>query len=641
MTRIFSVFLILFLLAGPVAAAPPGPGDAGLTQWQQALAQPHAPGEVVVIYHQGLQAAQTTPAALAGAETLARVPALGLQRYRLPAAADLAATLARLNADPAVAAAEPNYYRFPHFDPDDPLYVSYAANDAAPNGGYLNRMNMAAAWDLARGHESIVVAIIDSGLTLDHPDLAGAIWQNPGEIPGDGIDNDGNGYIDDVHGWNFAADNAEVNDWHGHGSHVGGIAGARFHNGIGIAGVAPKVKLMPLGVFALVNGRALGTWADEVEAILYAVAHGARVINLSLGSSAYSRGEQMAIEYAVQQGVVVVASAGNAGREVYGWPAAHEAAIAVAAVSASDTLASFSSRGDFVDVAAAGMAISSLSRFGGYVNNSGTSMAAPHVSGVAALILSRNPTLDPGQVRHILQTTATDLGTPGWDMQFGHGRIDAFAALLATPIYTGTLPAPWPLPDPVSIWPELCQEVVQAGDFESGVDASWSLTGAATITTTPSLAAGGEYALHLVSASGESGAAQQTLHIPASARSATLAFAAYAASGDRGWGSDPAFPGEDLVRAWLATTTGDPLLELMRGSNIGAAAAWDQTLHLLSSADLALLREAGAVVVWFSAQNDEDAAATSFLIDDVRFCVALAPLYLPLIVAGDQTMEGG
>ncbi|NUQ36717.1 MAG: hypothetical protein HUU23_02755, partial [Caldilineales bacterium] len=113
--------------------------------------------------------------------------------------------------------------------------------------------------------------------------------------------------------------------------------------------------------------------------------------------------------------------------------------------------------------------------------------------------------------------------------------------------------------------------------------------------------------------------------------SATLAFAGYAASRDRGWGSDPALPGEDQVRAWLATTGEEPLLDLMRGSNIGAAAAWDETLHLFSPSDLALLRELGEVTLWFSGQNDADADATTFLIDNVRFCVGLDPLYLPLI----------
>ena len=246
-----------------------------------------------------------------------------------------------------------------------------------------------------------------------------------------------------------------MNDWLGHGSHVAGIIAARTNNGVGIAGVAPKVRVMAVGVFAPPG---YGTFADEIEAILYAVDEGAKVINLSLGSNAYSRGEQMAVEYAVRHGVVVAAAAGNDGRELYHWPAAHEAAIAVAATTATDGHAGFSNLGDFVDVAAPGVSVWSLRAGGGYLPLSGTSMATPHVAGLVGLILARNPTLAPAEVRAILENTATDLGAPGWDKAYGYGRVDALAALQATPPYSGTVEVPPPDWLRTAVWPPLCQE---------------------------------------------------------------------------------------------------------------------------------------------------------------------------------------
>jgi subtilisin family serine protease len=629
----------LFLAAGSHAAGSSVPERAGapdLAIWRQALLQPHAAGEILVAFDplrtRGQAATRLT--LLATAMRLETIPDLNIERYRLRGAGadEMAAALAELNAAPGVAFAEPNYLLTPDFDPNDPFYVSYAGNPDTPNGGYLALMRLPETWDIARGHPDVVVAIIDTGIDLDHEDLAGALWQNPGEIAANGLDDDGNGFIDDFYGWDFAAETANVNDWYGHGSHVAGIVGARFNNGIGIAGMAPKTRLMPIGVFAPPG---YGTYADEIEAIAYATDEGAKVINLSLGGTAYSRGEQVAIEYATRHGVVVVAAAGNDGREVNHWPAAHEAAIAVASTTANDTRSSFSNQGDFVDVAAPGSSIISVRMNGGYVNMSGTSMATPHTAGLAALILGRNPSLSPVEVRSVIENTAVDLGAPGRDKTFGHGRIDAFAAIQATAPYTGPLPPATPDWLRAQIWPPLCNEVIAEGGFESPVQAAWAFTGTAAITGTVAMT--GSHSLYLTGLPEQSGSASQSFTLPPDLHAATIFFGIRIENDDRNLGNDPTWPGRDRLSVWLRTADGAPLLELMRAGNadynLASGLPWDRYLHVLAADELAALRQAvaatGGLELWFQAENAADPLPTRFFIDNVRLCASRAPLYLP------------
>lgn len=624
----------LILAAGSDAAGRPEPNQAASAFWRQALLQPHAADELLVrfdpLYANSQTAARST--LLAAAEHVESIPGLHIERYRLHGGAgdDLAAALAELNATPGIAFAEPNYLLVPDFDPNDPFYMNYAANNATPNGGYLSLLQMPAAWDSARGSPDIIVAIIDTGVDLDHEDLDGALWQNPGEVAGNSLDDDGNGFVDDVYGWDFAAETSNVDDWYGHGSHVAGIAGARFNNGLGIAGMAPKTQLMALGVFAPPG---YGTYADEIEAITYATDQGAKVINLSLGGTAYSRGEQMAVEYATRHGVVVVAAAGNDGREVHHWPSAHEAAIAVAATTANDTRASFSNLGDFVDVAAPGVSIMSLRMGGGYMTLSGTSMATPHVAGLAALVLGRNPSLSPFEVQSIIESTAVDLGAPGKDNAFGHGRIDALAAIQATAPYTGSLPPPTPDWLRTQIWPPLCNEIIHEGEFEAPVQAAWSITGTAEITSTVAMT--GSHSLYLAGKPGQIGSAAQRFEVPSDLHAATLYFGIRVENDDRNLGDDPTWPGRDHLSGWLRTAAGEPLLELLRAGNadynLASGLPWDRYLHIFSPDELALLRQTGSLELWFEAQNASDPLATRFYIDNVRLCANHAPVYLPLL----------
>jgi hypothetical protein len=246
------------------------------------------------------------------------------------------------------------------------------------------------AWDAVPSARRAVVAVIDSGVRLEHPDLADALWTNEGEVPGNGLDDDDNGYVDDVAGWDFVDDDADpspegAGDAANHGTHVAGIVAATSGNKVGIAGVAPGALVMPIR--AMQGGAGRSDWvADGID---YAVRNGARVVNLSLGG-AYSRLVDDAIARAWREGVAVVAAAGNQGGSVATFPAASRSpgVLGVAATNPSRRLASFSNVGAGVDLGAPGVDI--LSTFGasGYRGMSGTSMAAPHVAGALALRLA-------------------------------------------------------------------------------------------------------------------------------------------------------------------------------------------------------------------------------------------------------------
>jgi thermitase len=304
---------------------------------------------------------------------------------------------------------EPNYLFDLHLTPNDPDY----AGRQAP---YLSLLEMPDAWDKTTGRPEIVIAVLDTGINLAHPDLSAGIWTNPAEIPGNGWDDEGNGFTDDVHGWDFAGDDNLPDDDHGHGTHVAGIAAARISNATGIAGMAGSATLMPVDVFR----GGIGAYADLIQAILYAADNGAHVINMSLGATSYSRGEEAAVDYAWERGVVVVAAAGNSGANIVSYPAAHANAIAVAATDSLDNRAGFSTWGDFVDVAAPGVSVWSTYP-GGYRYLSGTSMARPTCRASQPDPVGRSY-LTPAQCA-LHRAEYRRPGDPDWDPYFGHGRI--------------------------------------------------------------------------------------------------------------------------------------------------------------------------------------------------------------------------
>ena len=304
-------------------------------------------------------------------------------------------------------------------------------------------IDMEKAWDIEQGDSNIVVAIIDSGVKLDHPELAGRIWNNYNEIPDNGIDDDGNGYVDDVQGWDFANSDMNPTDDYGHGTNVAGIIGANGNNSIGYAGVDWNCKLMILKALDNNNYGFYSWWAS---AIYYAVDNGAKVINMSLGGSSTSSTLKNAIKYAINNGVVVVACMMNTNSNTIFYPAGFSGVIAVGSTDPDDTRSnpffwsstSGSNFGSHISVVAPGNYIYGLNYQSNTNYNSywgGTSQATPYVTGLASLLLAQDPTRTPAQIKSIIEATAEDQvgnpseDTPGWDQYFGYGRINAFNAL--------------------------------------------------------------------------------------------------------------------------------------------------------------------------------------------------------------------
>ena len=320
----------------------------------------------------------------------------------------------------------------------------------------IKHVNVPEAWKImGKKGEPVVVAVIDTGLDWNHRDFNWKnIWKNEKEKPDDGIDNDKNGYVDDVIGWDFFGNHNNPFDHDGHGTFVSGVIAADKDNGIGIAGIDPKAKIM---VLKALNSFGHTRASYLARAITYAVDNGAQVINMSVGGKSVTRIEQEAIDYAYKKGVVVVIAAGNEGIDVSGFGlAGSDKVITVASTGLNDDHPSFSNWGKQVDVAAPGADVLSLrgrytdtmrdipgvkykagDAYVGedkrYYRASGTSFSAPIVTGIVSLMLSKNPKLTPDQVKEILQQTAKDVEVPGVDQYTGYGVVDAAAALRAKP----------------------------------------------------------------------------------------------------------------------------------------------------------------------------------------------------------------
>ncbi|MBE9197994.1 MULTISPECIES: S8 family peptidase [unclassified Nodularia (in: cyanobacteria)] len=264
-----------------------------------------------------------------------------------------------------------------------------------------------AAWAQGYTGRGIVIAVLDTGVDYNHADLKNNIWTNPGEIPGNRIDDDGNGYIDDAQGWSFADNSNNVIDVNGHGSHVAGsIAGG--NNGFGVTGIAYDAKIMPVKVL---NDEGAGSTNSVADGIYYAVNNGANVINLSLGGNFPNSTLEAAIQYASSKGAVVVMAAGNNGYPFTNYPAryANNWGLAVGAVDSNNKMANFSNQAGmnaFPYVTAPGVGIYSSVPGNQYATYSGTSMATPHVAGVVALMLGANPSLTDAQIRQIIIETS-------------------------------------------------------------------------------------------------------------------------------------------------------------------------------------------------------------------------------------------
>jgi subtilisin family serine protease len=497
------------------APAASGAGDSSPTRGFQAHLQlagspaQHVPGELIIGFRATAERGAMRRANVRiGARASRRFAGFRMQLVRLPRGLAVSDGVRAYRRDPSVAFAEPNYLRYPTAVPTDALFsdlwglnnsgqvhaVSDADGDetATPRSGTLNvDIDAPEAWDVQTGNGT-VVAVIDSGFDVSHPDLSGQLWTNPGETPGDGLDNDGNGKIDDVNGWDFADNNATLLgstpfSGYDHGTHTAGtIAAARDDNGTndGVVGVCPGCKIMALKIARDSDG-ALSLSA-EIAALAYAKSKGAKIANMSLGGPSWSMAEREAIRLS---GLLAIVAAGNDSldndmalvsdlntdgeADIFSpaYPAAYTLSNILTVGASNDRdenaystechttfgvskpLCAFTNWGhDSVDVSAPGADITSTVPGATWVTWDGTSMAAPHVSGIAALVLAQNPTFSVAQVKNAVMrsvakpaslktmyfNTAPGLTGPAGTTRTGSftrtsGRVNALTALTASP----------------------------------------------------------------------------------------------------------------------------------------------------------------------------------------------------------------
>ena len=331
--------------------------------------------------------------------------------------------------------------------PNDPLLnrqwgLSNNGTFEASNATEDADVDMDLAWTISTGNEDITIAVLDSGLRMEHPEFTNRIWVNINETE-DNTDSDGNNYTDDIHGWDFVNNDNDPTDDHGHGTNVTGIIAATGNNAIGYAGADWKCKIMPLKILDENNSGYYSTW---IAAINYATNQGVKIMNMSVGGSSFSQGMKNAVDNAHSNGIVIVACMMNFNNDTPYYPAAFENTIAVGSTDADDTRSnpffwsttSGSNYGNHIDVVAPGNYIygldaSSDRNYDYYWG--GTSQAAPLVAGICSLILDVNPELTTEGIRTLLRDTAEDLigdlseDIAGWDPYYGAGRVNAYNAL--------------------------------------------------------------------------------------------------------------------------------------------------------------------------------------------------------------------
>lgn len=420
-----------------------------VTQKNPWRGQDYAPGELIIKFKDNVpETRRDQILSRLRMKRMAIHEKIGAIRYRLPRLGRLKEIIEECKKDENIDYVEPNYFVYTHFTPND-QYFSYQWNFDNPGTGGIN---MKEAWNTSTGNSNAVVAIVDTGIAYENysdpktgeyyraPDLAQTSF---------------------VPGYDFTNNDSHPNDDNGHGTHVAGVVAQSTDNGLGVAGIAFNASLMPIKVL---DEDGAGTSFDVADGITWATDNGADVINLSIGSNGASTTIRRACEYAHDNGVTVVCSTGNDGDNQLSYPAFYDqCCIAVGATRYDETKTFYSNFGTGLDLVAPGGDASVDQNFDGvgdgilqqtfangnrgdfqYWLYNGTSMAAPHVSGVAALLIASGVATTPQEVRAALQNTAKDLGAPGWDPEYGWGLIDAAAALKYN---GGSSPSPVPLPN--------------------------------------------------------------------------------------------------------------------------------------------------------------------------------------------------
>ncbi len=396
-----------------------------------------------------------------GVTDVKRLRYRNLDRVRVPGHLTLKQTLERYQADPRVEYAEPNYIMDLYGVPDDPAFDPYQWNMRNTGQVVMGTtgiphcdIDAPPAWDVSTGSPDVVIAVIDTGVDYTHPDLSGNIWVNPLEVPGNGVDDDLNGYVDDVHGIDIYNDDSDPMDDNGHGTHVAGIIGARGNDGTGVAGIAWNVKIM---VCKFTDALGQGTLADVTECLDYVRAMKNRGVNVVATSNSYGlllTEPLQTLHEAIQdqQDILFVAAAGNNAYdgmgEFHNYPSDYSLPniISVSSSDNRDRLAGISNYGHDVHISAPGVGI--YSSFSGkdyygnplnYKTMSGTSMAAPHVAGVAALVAGALPEVPWWEIRNLILAGAEEVPALAGLTATGR-RLSAFGALSCT---ARPVLAPW------------------------------------------------------------------------------------------------------------------------------------------------------------------------------------------------------
>jgi thermitase len=319
-------------------------------------------------------------------------------------AADPQAMVRALRAEPGVAYAEPDHVARAFEAPMVPALPLNGKDELLPRLWGMAKIEAPKAWGVTTGSRQVKVAIVDTGVDYNHPDLRGRTTKGFDYINGDG----------------------DAMDDNEHGTHCAGSAAAGINDG-GVVGVAPNVTIVPVKVL---DAEGSGSYSSVANGIIYAADENVNVISLSLGGPTTSPTLESAVRYAKDKGILVVAAMGNDGDDVPQYPAAIPGVLGVGATTSKDEIAYFSSRGNHISVSAPGDLIMSCIPGGKYERFSGTSMACPHVAGLAALVKSKHPTLGAADLRARIEKGAQDLGAKGFDPVFGHGRINAARAIL-------------------------------------------------------------------------------------------------------------------------------------------------------------------------------------------------------------------